>query len=122
MASQSPLENLHGGKQEQDKKTVIAEAGAIGVVIILFICWAIYFFHKIENGGVKVNLNSGAQDQFNFTNVRDAQQQLQQNYGNVNQDLQDLRNQQQDSGGAVQQAVVQQDVSGQGGTQFAPTQ
>ena len=95
--SGSPLENLRA--KPKDQRVAIAEGVAITVVIVLFLAWGLYFFRKIQSGSQQVNLeSSSAQNDFNFTNVKEAQQQLKTIYGDVSQDLRDLRDQAQQAG------------------------
>ena len=117
MAVQSGIEKAGGlpGTQKDEKK-VVAGGIAITVVVVLMICWGYFFIKKIQNGSQKVELGGGAQDQFNFTSVKDAQDQLKNSYGNLNQDLQDLRNQ-NNSAGTQQQTVMQ--VGGDDSSQFS---
>ena len=96
---------------QKDEKKVVAGGIAITVVIVLIIVWGYYFMQKIQSGSQQVDLSGGTRDQFTPANVQDAQAQLKNTYGNPNQDLQDLRNQNNDSGG-TQQAVMQTDNTG----------
>ena len=73
------LNTLKQGPKED--KVAVASGIAVSVVIVLLVAWAIFFFRSIQQGTQKVNLSGGAQDQFNFTSVKQAQQQLQQDFG-----------------------------------------
>ena len=99
------------GKKDdvKDDKVAIASGISITVVVILLVCWAIFFFHKIQNGSQQLNLNSGTQGQFNPKSVQEAQQQLQNTYNNSNHDLIEMRNELNSSGGSVQQQAVKVD-------------
>ena len=100
MALDKAVDSLKKGSKED--KVAIASGISITVVVMLLVGWAILFFHKIQNGTQQVQLSGGVQDQFNFTSVKEAQQQLQDTYNNVNQDLQDLRNQAVSNGQSAQ--------------------
>lgn len=114
MVVQKTINNLKQGPKED--KVAVASGIAISVVVVLFVAWGIYFFHKIQKGAQQVNLSGGAQDQFNFSSVKEAQQQLQQAYGNADE-LQQLRN---DAAGQmqVQQQTDAQQTQGSGPDQF----
>ena len=93
MVVQSAIDKLQG--KPKDERTAVASGIAITVVVVLFIGWGIYFIRKIQSGTQQVNLSSGAQDDFNFTSVKEAQQQLQAQYNTKTDDqqaLQDVRN------------------------------
>ena len=104
----------------KDERVAVASASAIGVVIVLLIGWGIYFFNKIQSGAIHPTLqSSSAQDQFNSETVREAQQQFKDQYKNVSNELQDLRNEAllQQSGGAQMQLQQQTNT----GSQFGNT-
>ena len=69
----------------------VASGIAISVVAVLLVGWGILFFHKIQKGDQVLNLGGGAQDEFNFQNVKDAQQQLQDAYSNTADELRRIR-------------------------------
>ena len=94
----------------KDQRVAIAEGAAVSVVIILLVAWGIYFFHKIQSGTQEVSLDSGTQDAFNFSNVKEAQEQLKSAYSTVKQDISDL----QDQGGGSNVMEIQTIPAGGG--------
>jgi uncharacterized protein HemX len=107
-------------KNEGSKEDKVAVAGgiAITVVVVLLAGWAIFFFRSIANNSQNLQIGSGAQDQFNFQNVRDAQQQIQQNLSSQQQS--ELQQSQYDS--ASSGGTVQMQIQGQGSDPFgSPT-
>lgn len=67
----------------KDEKKAIAGGIAIAVVIVLLIGWAFFFFRSIQRGAQQQQLGGGAQDEFNFSTVRDAQQDLMQQFSDI---------------------------------------
>jgi len=119
MVIQKTLNNLKGGAKED--KVAVASGVAISVVVLLLALWAFYFLHRIASGSQQLNLTGGVQSQFNFQNVTQAQQQLQQQFGSPTDDLQEVRAQSQEgNGGQMQDQQMQ--VQGQGGTDQFGTQ
>ncbi len=117
MVIQKAIDNLKD-KPKDDRKAV-AGGIAIAVVAVLFFAWAFFFVKNLQNSK-NLNLNNGAQSDFNFQSVKDAQQQLMQNYSGQSandQELQAVRDQaaqQQYQQQAVQQSADQY----QGADQF----
>ena len=107
--------NLKEGPKED--KVVVASGIAISVVVVLLVAWAIYFFHSIQNGSQQLRLGGGAQDQFNFQNVTDAQKQLEQQFGSPTQDYQTIQ-QESAAGNNGQMQTQQMQIDGQTSTQF----
>ena len=97
---QKAFNNLKEGPKED--KVAVASGIAVSVVVVLLAAWAIYFFRSIQTGAQRVDLSGGAQDQFNFTNVSEAQRQLQEQFGSSTQDLRDIHNQSQGASGEMQ--------------------
>ncbi|MBI5457378.1 hypothetical protein HY971_01490 [Candidatus Kaiserbacteria bacterium] len=89
MVVQKAINNLKQGPK--DDKVAVASGIAISVVVVLLAAWAIFFFRNIQRNSQQLNLSGGAQDEFNFSSVRDAQEQLQQQFTVSPQDLQKLR-------------------------------
>jgi predicted PurR-regulated permease PerM len=85
MALGKTLDTLKKDGTKEDK-VAVASGIAVSVVVVLLVAWAIFFFHNIQKGAQQVNLGGGAQDQFNFTSVKQAQQQLQQDQLSNNSD------------------------------------
>lgn len=93
MAMQNAMDKLKD--KPKDDKVAVACGIAVAVVIVLLAAWAIFFFRNIQNGTQQLNLSGGAQDEFNFTSVKEAQDQLKNIYNSTaqdQQDLQDIRN------------------------------
>ncbi|QQG37746.1 MAG: hypothetical protein HYS26_03930 [Candidatus Kaiserbacteria bacterium] len=74
MVIEKTINNLK--EKPKDERKAVAGGIAIAVVIILFIGWAFLFLKKIQRGGVEADLTSGAQSEFNFSSVREAQERL----------------------------------------------
>lgn len=74
MVIQKTINNLKD--KPNDEKKVVAGGIAIAVVVALFFGWAFFFFKKIQRGELAPNLGGGAQSEFDFSSVREAQQQL----------------------------------------------
>ena len=89
MVVQKAIDNLKGGPKED--KVAVASGVAITIVVLLMVLWGIFFFRKIAKGAQDVNLSGGAQDEFNFSSVKDAQEKLKQQYGDSTADFQQLR-------------------------------
>lgn len=89
MVVQKAINNLKQGPK--DDKVAVASGIAISVVVILLAAWAIFFFRNIQKNSQDLNLSGGAQDEFNFSSVKEAQEQLKQQYSNSTDDYQQLR-------------------------------
>ena len=116
MVVQKALNNLKEGSK--DDKVAVASGIAISVVVILLVAWAIFFFRNIQKGSQQLNLSGGAQDEFNFSSVKEAQQKLQQQYSDSTEDFQQLRN---DAASQQMQLELQtgiQETQGSGSNQF----
>lgn len=118
MVVQKALNNLKTGPK--DDKVAVASGIAISVVVILLVAWAIFFFRNIQKGSQQLNLSGGAQDEFNFSSVKEAQQQLQQQYSNSTEDFQQLRNDAVSQQVQFQQQTSVQEMQGGGADQFSP--
>ena len=105
MVVQKAIDNLKDGPKAD--KVAVAGGFAVSVVVVLMVAWGIIFFHNIQKGTQEVNLGGGAQDQFNFTSVKEAQKQLQQTYSNTADDFLQIRN---DSAGSEMQGQQQIDA------------
>ncbi|MCR4326025.1 MAG: hypothetical protein NUV59_04500 [Patescibacteria group bacterium] len=105
-------------KKDGSKEDKVAVAGgiAVSVVVVLLVAWAIFFFRSVSRDSQDLQLGGGAQDEFNFSSVRQAQEALRQQLSNPNaSDLESAR--QESSEPAVMQAAPMQ-TSGQQADQF----
>jgi len=80
MVIQKAVDNLKG-KSDDDKK-VVAGGIAITIVALLLLGWAFLFFKKVQRGNQELQFGGTAQDEFNFSNVRQAQQDLMKGFTN----------------------------------------
>jgi len=67
-------------EQEPEDKKVIAGSIAALVVVILLVAWSFLFLKKMQRNVQTVDLSAGAQDEFNFTSVREAQRAIQESF------------------------------------------
>lgn len=112
---QKAFNDLKQGPKED--KVAVASGIAISVVVVLLVAWAVFFFRGLQKNSQQLNLSSGAQDEFNPSSVREAQQQIQQDLSTTN-DLIDIRDRASSGGGTVQQQVVPQQVQGDQSSPF----
>jgi len=103
MVIQKAIDNLKD-KPKDDRKAV-AGGVAIVVVVVLFLGWAFIFFKNIQRGAQLQQLGGGAQDEFNFSSVKQAQEELMQGFS----DFDELRNVREESAQGSQPAAVQED-------------
>ena len=89
MVVQKTIDNLK--ERPQDERKVVAGGIAIALVVILLIGWTVLFFKRISNGSQQGNFESGAQEEFNFTSVKEAQQQIEQLQGYTAEELSRIR-------------------------------
>jgi len=98
-------------ERPKDDRKAVAGGIAIFVIVVLLGAWAFVFLKRIQSGAQQVNLDSGAQADFNPSNVTAAQQAIEQQ-DQSNSDLQELyqiRNNSASDQMQIQQgAVVQQ--------------
>ena len=116
MVVQKAINNLKAGPKED--KVAVASGIAVSVVVVLLVAWSIFFFRSIARGTQQLNLSGGAQDQFNFSGVKEAQQQLQQQFASSTEDYLQVRN---DAAARQLQSQQQMDVQqtqGTGADQF----
>lgn len=116
MVVQKTLDNLKSGPK--DDKVAVASGVAISVVVVLLVAWAIFFFRNIQKNAVQLDLSGGAQDEFNFTGVKEAQEKLKQEYSNTTDEFLQLRNDAASSQMQFQQQTNVQETQGNGGSQF----
>lgn len=95
----------------KDDKVAVASSIAVTVVIVLFIGWGIFFLRNLARHSQAVDLSAGAQDQFNFQSVKDAQAALEQHFSN--QSVTDQLDYTPSSGGSATMQTVPMDQSGQ---------
>ncbi len=69
----------------------VASGIAISVVGVLLVGWIILFFHKIQNTDQEFQIGGGAQSEFDFENVKEAQRQLKDAYSNTSDQLRQIR-------------------------------
>ena len=108
------LKAMNTLKKEGSKedKVAVASGVAISVVVVLLAAWAIFFFRGIARGSHDLQIGGGAQDQFNFTSVKDAHQALQQDLANPSS----ATPAQSDTSGSQTGGAVQMQISGQNQT------
>jgi len=78
-------------ERSKDERQVVAGGVAVTVVVILLIGWAVLFFKRIQAGSQQVNFESGAQEEFNFSSTREAQEAIQNYDSQSGEDLYRLR-------------------------------
>jgi hypothetical protein len=81
---QKTIDNLKD--RPKDERKVVAGGVAIAVIAILLVGWAVLFLRNIQNGTQQVSFDAGAQNEFNPSNVTQAQQQIQLQSQNGNPD------------------------------------
>ena len=116
MVVQKAINNLKEGPK--DDKVAVASGVAISVVLVLLAAWAIFFFRNIQKNSQQLNLSGGAQDEFNFSSVKDAQTKLKEEYSNSIDELQQLRTDAASQQMQFQQQTGVQETQGGGVDQF----
>src|SRR3989344_4510199 len=116
MVVQKAINNLKEGPK--DDKVAVAGGIAVSIVIILLAAWAIFFFRSIAKGNQQVELGGGAQDEFNFSNVKDAQEQLKQQYASSTDEYRQLREDAATREVQSEQQMNIQQIQGSGTAQF----
>jgi len=108
MVIQKTIDNLKD--KPNDEKKVVAGGIAIAVVAILFFGWAFLFFKKVQRGEIAPSLGGGAQSEFDFSSVREAQQQLLEDVSTFDE-LRNVREQSSESSAvSVQESYQQSDT------------
>lgn len=108
MAFQKALESAKD--KPKDEKQAIAGGIAVAVVAVLLVGWAFFFFRSIQRGTELQKLGGGAQDEFNFSTVRDAQSELMKHFDDISAII-DARN--QSSSGNQQESAYDDPYSDQ---------
>ena|SRR3989344_1034285 len=85
MVVQKTIDNLKD--RPQDERKAVAGGVAVVVVVVLLVAWGFMFLRKINKGTQDINFDSGAQEEFNFSNVREAQQAIEQSNGGLQEDF-----------------------------------
>ncbi len=107
MVVQKAVDNLKQKPEEQRK--AVASGVAVALVIILFIGWAYLFLKKVRGGVELDQVGTTAQQEFQFQNVRDAQERLTNDYDSAADELRRIRDE------AARAAASGSDVSAGGG-------
>ncbi len=89
MVLDKALDKAKEGTKED--KTAIAGGIAAFVVIILIVSWGFLFLKKMQRGIDTVDLRAGAQDQFNFSSVREAQEAIKESFEYSDHELKAIR-------------------------------
>jgi len=116
MVVQKAINNLKEGSK--DDKVAVASGIAISVVVVLLAAWAIFFFRGVQKNANQLNLSGGAQDEFNFSNVKEAQEKLKQEYSNTADEFLQLRNEAASQEMQFQQQTGVQQTQGNEADQF----
>ena len=74
MAIKDKVDDLKG-RPNEDKK-VVAGGVAITIMIILFLTWGFFFIKKLQHNNQNLQFGGTAQDEFNFSNIKQAQADL----------------------------------------------
>lgn len=72
MVVQKTISNLK--ERPKDERKAVAGGIAIFIVVVLLLAWGFLFIRRIQNGTQQITIDSGAQSEFNFQNVKAAQQ------------------------------------------------
>lgn len=112
MALNKAVNNLKQ-RPEEDKKA-IAGGIAIAVVSVLLIAWVFLFLKRIQSGEQKIELGGGIPSEFDFSSLKEAQEQLQKVYYDTTGELRELR----DSAASQQAPVLDVAPPESGGSQF----
>ena len=107
---QQTINNLKD--RPKDERKAVASGIAITVIVVLLAAWGILFLKKIQSGSQKVNLDFGAQNEFNPSAVQQAQTTIQNSNGQTPEDLYNIRNDAAANQLQSGQQVTQQQTSG----------
>jgi len=78
MVIQKAVDNLK--ERPKDERKAVAGGIAVTVVAVLFIAWSIFFLKNLGKTAIDPKFQSGAQSEFDFNSVREAQERLLQEY------------------------------------------
>lgn len=99
-------------ERSQDERKVVAGGVAALVVAVLFVGWAFLFFKKIQKGATLDSFGTTQQAEFDFSTVRDAQDQISTEYQSAIDELQRIRESSISTQGSSENSL---DTSGSGG-------
>jgi hypothetical protein len=100
------------GKPQEDRKAV-AGGIALGVVAVLIVAWAFFFFQNMRSGQFQ-DFESTIPDEFNFSSVQEAQKELMEGFSG----LDELRAVREQLGGNGENAAVQEEYEASETDQF----
>jgi hypothetical protein len=83
--------NNKGTGQSTEEKTAVAGGIALLVIVILLVAWGFFFIRKIQKGNQQLEFGGTAQDEFNFSTVRDAQAEIENTFQYTEEELRALR-------------------------------
>ena len=73
MAIQKAVDNLK--EQPKEDRVAVASGIAVTVIVLLLFVWGFFFLKKLQRGE-PLEFGSSAQDEFNFSSVREAQKEI----------------------------------------------
>jgi hypothetical protein len=112
MVIQKTINNLKD--KPQDERKAVAGGIALSVMVILIVGWAFLFFKNIQQEGQLQDLNSSIPEEFNFSSVRDAQEELLEGLSGIDE----LRTVREQLGGSNGGATVQENFEASETDQF----
>lgn len=115
MVLQKTVDNLKD--RSKDERQVVAGGVAVTVVVILLVGWAVLFLKRVQSGSQQLNLDSGAQEEFNFSATREARQAIENYDSQSAEDLYRLRDDAAANQLRGEQQIYLQEIGG-GSSQF----
>lgn len=91
MADDKTPSNKESKGKSNDEKTALAGGIAIMVIVILLVSWGFFFVRKIQHGDASLEFGGTGQDEFNFSTVREAQQEIENSFEYSQEELRALR-------------------------------